>query len=251
MELVELQQSAQEVRRVIADAFWYPTVVLVLALAVLLFIVGFVAQAFGEMMREFQLSLPVMTRLVLWWGDTGIWLFGVAVLLVIVLAASFRIMAESAGWHRLLGTMPLFGAVWQASGIAQWMGLLRVLLKYGMTLPEALRLAGHGASNSAVADCSRRLADGVVRGRLLSQMMLTQPALPATLIPLVQWGEQSGALGESFQLGQQMFEERARIRAAMIQAVLPPLLFIFIGCMVIFVVIALFMPMVDLISKLS
>jgi type II secretory pathway component PulF len=82
-------------------------------------------------------------------------------------------------------------------------------------------------------------------------MVLSQPALPATLVPLVQWGEQAESLRDACELGQEMFEERARARAGMIQAVLPPLLFICVGCMVIFIVVGLFLPLINLISKLS
>jgi type II secretory pathway component PulF len=251
MDMIELQQSSRELRRVIADAFWYPLVVLVLALGLLLFFGAFVTRSFQVMFADFGLSLPLITELVLWWGGTGIWLVLVIAAVAVVLFVVYRGVAGRASWQRLLGTMPVLGPVWQASGVAQWMGLLRVLLTHGVTLPDALRLAGHGAHNAAIGQTSLRLADGVVRGRPLSQLLMSQPALPATLVPLVQWGEQAESLRDAFQLGQDMFEERARARAGMIQAILPPLLFIGVGCMVIFIVVGLFMPLINLISQLS
>ena len=55
-------------------------------------------------------------------------------------------------------------------------------------------LAGHGMRNAHIGHVSLRLADGVARGRQLSQLMFSHRELPSTLIPLVEWGEQSGAL---------------------------------------------------------
>ena len=68
---------------------------------------------------------------------------------------------------------------------------------------------------------------------------------------MIEWGEQSGKLPDSFRVGQEMFEKRARMRALMLQAVLPPLLFLVVGSVIQFIVVAQFAPMINLISALS
>ena len=70
-------------------------------------------------------------------------------------------------------------------------------------------------------------------------------------IPLVEWGEKSNQLSDSFHVGHEMLEKRARMRAMLLQAIVPPLLFLFLGAVLLFLVVALFAPMIDLISKLS
>ncbi len=82
-------------------------------------------------------------------------------------------------------------------------------------------------------------------------MLFTTPQLPAALVPMVEWGEKTGNLPESFRVGQEMLSKRARMRALLLQSILPPILFICIGCAILFVVMGLFMPLIDLISKLS
>ena len=162
-----------------------------------------------------------------------------------------RLIAGRARWQHLISTLPLFGALWQSTAVAEWSGLMSILLKHQISLPDALRLAGHGIQNAHIGGISLRLADGVARGRLLSQMMYTFRAIPASLIPLVEWGEQSGALSESFRVGREMFEKRVGTRAALINFLVPPLLFLWIGCTVLFMVVATFGPMVSLVSNLS
>ncbi|MHB8969845.1 MAG: type II secretion system F family protein [Pirellulaceae bacterium] len=250
-DLVEQQQSLQGIRRGIFDGLVYPLIVLMMAVAVLLLAGYFATEFVGDTMKGFGLRLPMATQLLLWWRETGWRFLGPAILGFLFVAAMYRLIAGRARWQHLLSTLPLFGAMWQSTAVAEWSGLLSVLLKHQIPLPEALRLAGHGMENSHLGGISLRLADGVARGRLLSQMMVTFRAIPASLIPLVEWGEQSGTLSESFHVGREMFEKRVSTRAALINFLVPPLLFLWIGCTVLFVVVATFGPMVSLMTMLS
>jgi type II secretory pathway component PulF len=250
-DLVEQQQSLQTIRRGILDGLLYPLIVLVMAMAVLLLVGYFATEFICETMNGFGLVLPMATQLLLWWRETGWLILGPAILGFVVVAVACRWIFGRARSQHVLSTMPLFGSMWHSTAVAEWSGLLSILLKHQVPLPDALRLAGHGIQNSHIGGISLRLADGVARGRLLSQMMVTFRAIPSSLIPLVEWGEQSGALGESFRVGREMFERRVRMRAALIQFIVPPLLFIWIGCTVLFVVVAVCIPMVSLLGALS
>ncbi len=251
MDLVEQQQSVRSLRRDVLGGLLYPLVVVVLAVALLLVVIHFVIGPIGQMFDEFALTLPKATQLVFWWRDTGWRILGTAILGFLALVILYRLLAGRARWQRLISTMPLFGGLSQATAIAEWTGLLNVLLKHEVPLPDALRLAGHGMRNAYIGGVSLRLADGVARGRSLSQMMFSFRSLPSSLIPLLEWGEQSGTLSESFGVGREMFEKRAGMCAGLIQFIIPPLLFIWVGCTVSFVVAVTFLPLVNLISNLS
>ena len=194
MDLVEQQQSVRSLRREILGGLLYPLIVVVLAMAVLLFVSYFVTGPISQMIEEFALRLPMATQLVFWWRDTGWRILGPAMLGFLTVVSLYRLIAGRARWQRLISTMPLFGGLSQATAIAEWPGLLNVLLKHEVPLPDALRLAGHGMRNAYIGGVSLRLADGVARGRSLSQMMFTFRAIPSSLIPLLEWGEQSGTL---------------------------------------------------------
>jgi len=250
-ELVEQQQAMRSVRYSTRSGFSYVLFVLIFALAVLTFIGYYVTGVIGNLLQDFDLRLPLVTQLLFWWRDYGALLAGCAVLAIGLLAVMYRVIAGRARWERLLITVPLFGAMWQSTAVADWSGLLSVLLRHEIPLPDALRMAGHGIHNAHVGSVSLRLADGVARGRQLSQLMFSQRAIPSSLIPLVEWGEQSGALSESFRVGREMYGKRAVMRAALIQAVIPPLAMVSIGCVVLFVVFGLYAPMLNLISALS
>ena len=74
------------------------------------------------MFADFGLKLPAVTELLFWWHDHGLFIVGYAVLVVIVLAVMYRILAGRARWQRLMSTLPLFGALWQSTASGRVVG---------------------------------------------------------------------------------------------------------------------------------
>jgi len=250
-ELVEHQRSARALRRDIAGGFAYPLVVACLATVVLLFIVTFAAGSYGQLFYEFQCELPLLTILFFWWRHIGLWLIAGVIIIGLIAVAVVRVRQGRAGWLRLVATIPLFGPLWRWSGFAEWASLLSVLTRNQIPLPEALRLSGDGLSNEHVGEVSHRLADGAENGQAVWRLLSTSREAPNSLIPLLRWGEEKGILAEAFGTGRQMLEARVRTRSLLLQSILPPILFIAIGCCVLFVVGALFVPLVTLVECLS
>lgn len=250
-EFIEHRRAARSVRASIRAAIAYPLVVLGLALGVLLFVATLAMGPFGEMFRGFGLKLPLATEALFWFRRTGFWwlLGGTAVLLLAV--AAYRLRYGRARFVRLLSTMPIFGPLWHWTAIAEWASLMGVLSKYQVPLPESLRLAADGVANPHVSQLSLRLAEGVAKGRRLSQVLASMREFPASLVPLLRWGEDAGALAEAFAIGHELFSKRVRLRSVFLNAILPPLVFITLGCLIVSVVLALFSPMVSLIGGLS
>lgn len=251
VELADQQRAARDLRQSVVGGFAYPLVVVCLATILLLSILFFVAGTYQQMFEDFQFNLPVLTMVLFWWRDVGVWLvFGVVVLGLLAIAV-IRLRQGRAGWLRLVATIPLFGPLWHWSGFAEWLGLLSVLVRNQIPLPEALRLAGDGVSNDHVGGISRWLADGAEEGQTVWQMLSTTRRAPNSLIPLVRWGEEKGSLTDAFCTGREMFEARVRVRSLLLQTILPPILFVTIACCAVFVVSSLFLPMATMIQGLS
>jgi type II secretory pathway component PulF len=211
----------------------------------------FVVATYQEMFEEFQLNLPLLTLVLFWWRDIGLWLIVGIIALGVIAVAAIRLRQGRAGWLRLVATIPLFGPLWHWSGFAEWLGLLSVLVRNQIPLPEALRLAGDGVSNDHVGGISHWLADGAEEGQTVWQMLSTTRRAPSSLIPLVRWGEEKGSLPDAFCTGREMFESRVRVRSLLLQTILPPILFVAIACCAAFIVIGLFMPLNSMIQGMN
>lgn len=250
-ELLEHQRSSRTLRRSIMRGFAYPIFVACLAVLVLLFVVYGISDIYIDMFKGFGLQLPISTRLLIWWRDYGavnavVLLSGCTVVSVIL-----RLVLRRATWSRFVAGVPVFGPLSYWSGLAEWCSLLGVLIKNQVALPEALRLSATGISNAYVAQIAENLASQSSAGCPLTELLADERPLPRSLVPLVRWGERVGLLHEAFETAHELFDRRVKVRALMLQSILPPILFILIACGVVMVIGALFAPMTSMISGLS
>jgi len=250
-ELVQQHRNTNALRRDVCQGLAYPLLVAGLAVGVLFLIVLFVAGGFERIFVDFGVALPMVTQAFFWWRGQGLWLLPLLVAALVIAAALARWRLGPAGWQRWLSSTPVVGPLWHWLGLLEWIGLLRVLVQHGVTLLEALRLSANAVSDANVGRLSLSLAEGIARGRSLSQMIASQRQLPASLVPLVRWGEQAGGLGESLGMGSEMLEDRVRMRSLWLRTALPPIVFIAIACCVLLLVTALMLPMASLLQNLT
>jgi type II secretory pathway component PulF len=250
-ELIAQFRTTRSLRRGIAGVFAYPAFIAASSLAVLTFVFAYLTPAFERIFLDFGLRLPLLTEVLLWFRHTGVWIVLGLITASVVLAMVYRLVGGRERWQRQIATFPLLGPLWYWLAIAEWSGLVAVLVRYQVTLPDALRLAADGVRNAYVGHLSLQLAEGVSAGKTLSQSMSAQRGMPRSIVPLIRWGEQTGTLADALSAGSDMFQNRVRRRSLLLQLSLPPALFIVIACSVLFIVTSLFLPLFTLIQALS
>lgn len=251
LELVDHQRRMRELTRSLRSALAYPTLLLILTLVLGWFLDQAFVGPMVAMLTSFRLKVPAATAVVMWAHECGIaWLF-LAGLASIIGLVFFRLTAFGARSQRVLATVPLIGALWHWSGVAELTRLLAVLLEQDVPLPEALQLAAAGVRDANLREFSGQLAQGVQQGRSLTALLATTHRLPASLGPVLAWGERSGQLAEAFRVAGDMFEGRVRLRAELLRSILPFVLFVGIGMLAVFALVALYIPMISLIQGLS
>ncbi|MBN1852961.1 MAG: type II secretion system F family protein [Pirellulales bacterium] len=251
-ELVENYRNLRGIRRNLWKGLAYPFVVAVLALVILFFIVMFVAGGFEQILVEFDAELPLITELFFQWRRIGFLLVPGVLVALIAAVILIRWRLGKAGWQSWMACTPVIGPLWHWTALLEWIGLLRVLILYRIPLHDALRLSANGISNLNIGQLSQSIAEGVARGRKLSQMIATQHQIPASFVPIIRWGEEVNGLAESLGMGRAMLEERVRMRSLWLRVALPPILFIAIGCCLLLVVGGgMLLPLISIVSKLS
>lgn len=251
LDLVAYQRTARSLRSSLWQSLAYPLTVAALA-AILLGFLGFwISYVFEHMFVEFGLMLPLATRQIFWWRDQGVWWLLAMAALLAALAVLYRRMRGRAAWTALISTFPLLGPLVAARGWAEWFGLMSILIKNQVGLSDALLWTGDGVSNAWVAQQSRRWAESATAGQLVATALGSDDDFPSGLAPLIQWGEKHGSLDQAFATGRDILERRVRLRTELLRAILPPFLFVGIGCCVLLLVSGLLMPLVGLISSLS
>jgi type IV pilus assembly protein PilC len=244
IDLVEHRRFLREQWRMVTSALAYPTVLLVLALGIFLLFASLLAPAMRSMFIDFDFELPVISRWLLWVGEWGTTLFlgalaGAAIAVIIA-----RLAMGAARWRWLVAQIPLFGPLWHWTAVAEMCRLLSALVKRSVPVPESLRLTADGMSDANVAAACRELAAGVDEGRELAMLVVLSSRLPASMAPLVRWGDVTGQLGEALDAAAEMFEGRVRMRAALLRSVLPPFVFIAAAAMAVALFLGFLGPMI-------
>jgi type II secretory pathway component PulF len=250
IEWVECRRAVQQNWRSVVAALLYPAVLLALLLVVVGFLDAMLVGPLLEMYEDFQITLPTSTRMLAWLHQRFLPAVvggGAAMLGVLLL---LRLLAGASRWRRALTTVPLFGMLWYWTGVMEWSRLLAVLIRRQLPLPEALQLAADGVQDANMREISRRLAVGVEQGEPLAELIDATYRLPATLVPLVRWGERTGRLAEAFGVVGQMYEGRCRMRADLLATLLPTLVFVLVATVIPLFLVGLYMPMVALIQGL-
>ncbi len=251
LDVVEHDLASRETLRTVRMSLAYPLALLAFAYACFLFVLFALVGRFAELINEFELDLPRWTTLLFQIYDYRWWLVIVPCGLAILVGLVLPLCLGAVRWNRLLATVPFAGPMWHWCGVAQATRALAYLIDQQMPLAHALRASGSGLRDANVAETWQQLAQQVEAGQTLSYAIGQTYRLPASLVPLVQWGERTGALGEALRGASDYLEGRVRLRAEMLRVVLPPLLFILIGSGALFVVVSLLAPLITLIQYLS
>ncbi|MBC8874037.1 MAG: type II secretion system F family protein [Planctomycetes bacterium] len=245
-EMADHQRTVHELWRSVRSALAYPAILLTFAAVLVLWMDIFVVSEFIQMFEEFELDLPPATEAVVEFHHSGIWWLCMPVVGVLVALVLFRLFGGAVRWRRMLATVPLIGPLWHWTGVCELARLLAVLLEQGVPVPEALRLAADGVHDANMRQVGLWLADGTQQGQPLSTLLESTYRLPATLRPIVRWGERTGELGEAFRVAGAMYAKRVQVRADLVRGVIPPTVYVFVAVTIGFVAIALFLPLVPM-----
>jgi type IV pilus assembly protein PilC len=244
-----------DLRQRVRSAFVYPVVVVVLAAAVVAFLLAFVIPVFAQVYRGSGMQLPSVTNSLItvsgffanfWWA------IGFA---LIVLVSGVRAWARSERGRpkadALKLRLPLFGRLLHKVSVARAVRVLGTMVSSGVPLVQALEEAGRVAGNLVVATALKRCIVRVTEGDKLAQAMVSSGQFPPMVIQMVAAGEESGDVGGMMNKVADFFDRDIEYSVKRLTTLLDPLLTILLGAIVGFVAIAMYLPIFNLTAMLK
>ena len=246
-------EKEDALRRQVRSAMVYPAVVVSVALVVMIVLVVYIVPVFAGVLKQFatnasQASLPTMTQITvdISHAVTGYWY--ALILGAGVIAFSFRRWKKSENgrgqWDALRLRIPFkIGDIVQKISIARWARTFSALTSAGVPLIEALDITGKSAGNVVVADVMASVIDSVKRGGTISEPLKQSSVFPMMVSQMVAVGETTGELDKMLAKIADFYEERVAASVKALTSIIEPVMIIFIGGMVGFIVIAMYMPL--------
>ncbi|MDY0136846.1 MAG: type II secretion system inner membrane protein GspF [Thiomicrospira sp.] len=244
--LADTIEQQERLSAKIKSALIYPMLMVVVALAIVFFLMLYVVPKVVSVFDNMSQALPPLTQGLL--SVSGFFQQYAGVLFVALLVAlvlfkwALREARWRRRWHRLLLALPLLNRFLVHSEVARWSRTLGVLIASGVPARSALHISAQVVSLLPLRDQVEAVENAVRRGESLSQAMQQTGVFPPLLLNLVQTGEHSGRLDQMLLKAALHYEHRIEAGSATLVSVIEPILIIVMGAVVLTIVLAIMLP---------
>lgn len=255
--LAEFQEKAQKIRNKVVAAMVYPVIVLVLALAILTFLMIFIVPRFEAIFHDMlgDKPLPAITLFII--GLSGFmqnhWaiLLGLLLGIIILYKLVARTRAGRTGLDRVKLRAPLFGDLIRKTSISRFSRTLGTLVTSGVPILHALTITRETAGNLVIARAISQVHDSVKEGESIVHPLEASGAFPPMVISMIDVGEETGQLPEMLLKIAEVYDDEVDNSVAALTSLLEPIMIVLLALIVGTIVIALFMPLISIISGLQ
>ena len=255
--LAEFQEKAQKIKNKVVAAMAYPVIVLIIALAIMLFLLAFIVPKFEQIFKDMlgNKPLPALTQAVIDASNLvkGNWYYLLAGAVVIIVI--YRFIAQSPGGRvmidRIKLRLPLLGDLSRKSAISRFSRTLGTLVTSGVPILQALNITRDTAGNAIVADAVTKVHDAVKEGESIVQPLEASGVFPPMVISMVDVGEETGQLPEMLMKIAEVYDDEVDNAVEGLTSLLEPIMIVLLALIVGTIVIALFMPLISIIQNMQ
>jgi type IV pilus assembly protein PilC len=245
-------EKNMKLKRQLRGAMVYPSSVLIVFVAVLCVLLGFVIPSFKEMFKEFgsKTELPGITKMVIFASE--FFVHNILYVLVLAIGAGFGISQfyKTANGKRFIHKMmlkaPIMGPTLRTIAVARFTRTLGTLLSSGVPILDALDIVAKTAGNVVVEEGIMFTRARISEGKNMAEPLLSTGVFPPMVVQMVGVGEQTGALDQMLNKIADFYEEEVDVAVAALTSLIEPVMMVGIGGTVGVVLIAMYMPIFSL-----
>ncbi len=285
--LAEFQERSQTLKRKIKGAMVYPVVVISVAVGILTFIMIKIVPSFVKIFDDFDTALPPMTIVLINISNAAVnfWYLipGIPISFILFIKLLKKFKHGRVGWDMFALKMPIFGALVEKNILARTTRTLGTLVTSGVPILEALNITRETSGNAVFEHMFSKVSESIRDGESIAKpmkeyskmqfhpmaavfwfifcggpigLLLYMSKMQARVVDdltvnMVDVGEETGELDTMLYKVADTYDEEVAVITESLVSLMEPLLIIFLGGAVGFIVIALFMPLVKLITDLS
>ena len=259
--LAEYQEKANRLRGKVVSAMVYPIIILVISVGILVFLMLAIVPKFKEMFEGQNMELPALSQFVFNFSDYCI---HDDIIPVVPNAFVFIVLLVAAGigvgfWKKtpkgarvmdqFMLKIPKLGHLNKVSAVTRFSRTFGTLVASGVPILQALLITRDTAGNVIVADAITKIHDSVREGESIVTPMSACEVFPPMMISMVDVGEETGQLPDMLLKVAEVYDEEVDNAVSALTAMLEPLMIVFLAVVVGGIVLAMFMPMMEIIKN--
>ncbi len=259
--LAEYHEKANKLRSKVVSAMIYPLVILVIAVGILIFLMLSIVPKFKETFASQNMELPAISEFVFNFSDNCMADSVIPTIpnAFVGLLIIFGIVAALVAWKRtpkgarsvdaMLLKLPKLGQLTRVSSVARFSRTFGTLVASGVPILQALIITRDTAGNMIVSDAVMKVHDAVREGESIVTPLSACNVFPPMMISMVDVGEETGRLPEMLIKVAEVYDEEVDNAVTALTAMLEPLMIVFLAVIVGGIVMAMFMPMMEIIKN--
>jgi type IV pilus assembly protein PilC len=252
LRLAVFIEKNDQLMRKVKGAMVYPLVIMSVAAVAISALLFFVIPTFEKMFKEAGVPLPLMTQIVIslsaflqaYWWAMGIGGF-----------VGFRVFKQ---WHktpagtmavdRLMLKLPILGDVVRKSAVSRFTRTLGTLISSGVSILEGLEITAKTSGNRVIHDAIMESRASIAGGDTISAPLKKSKVFPPMVISMINVGEQTGGLDEMLTKIADFYDDEVDAAVGGLMAMMEPLMIVFLGIVVGGMVVAMYLPIFDMVS---
>ncbi len=253
--LADFREKIERLVRKIINAMIYPTVVAIVAIGILIGLIIFVIPNFAKIFEELNLELPAPTKLLITFSTIlkNQWVF------IPSLPFGAFILYKLAGRIRKIRLLidkskfrlPIFGTIINKSTVSRFTRTLATLTSSGVPILDALNNVKEATGNTAMAHAIHHIHDSIRSGESITKPLRASKICNEMVVNMVEVGEETGELDKMLTKVADNYDDEVDRAVEAMVSLIEPIMIVFLGGSVGFIVIAMFVPLIKLMQGLG
>jgi type IV pilus assembly protein PilC len=253
--LADYMERREALKRKVRGALFYPVFVIVLATAIVLFLLMYVVPTFAEIFTEMDVELPWMTRFLMDAGDFLLFeywklLLGISST-VIVLKVLRKIKFVNSMTDRIVLKIPMVGDLITKVAVARFSRTLGTLITSGVPILQSLKITKETIGNEVIENAIQKVHDSIKDGDTIAAPLEETKVFPPMVVNMIDVGEETGALDAMLIKIADIYDAEVEAAVEAMLRLMEPALIVFLGGIIGFIVISLYLPLFALADELS
>jgi type IV pilus assembly protein PilC len=255
MRLATFMEKNDALIRKVKGAMIYPAVITSVAAIAIIVLLLFVIPVFEKMFASVGMALPLPTRVVIGMSKflTGYWWAVLATIVGSVWSLK-KYYATSDGKlaiDRLMLKMPVLGDVLRKSAVSRFTRTLGTLIASGVSILDGLEITAKTAGNRVISDAIMESRSSIAGGETIAAPLQKSQVFPAMVISMIAVGEQTGGLDEMLSKIADFYDEEVDAAVSNLLSLMEPVMIVFLGIVVGGMVVAMYLPIFDMINAVQ
>lgn len=250
IKLAEQFEKDVKLKSKIKSAMTYPIVLMFLAVGVVIILVVKVIPIFLTLLEEGGSELPAPTKILVAFSNilTSYWYLILVGIGIIALLIKGYVSSDSGmrQWHKFKLNLPLIGKLNEKIIAVRFTRTLSTMLSSGMSMMQALEIVTKVVNNKIVMEQLIATKEDIRTGMSLSESLKNVSAMPPMVYSMIGIGEESGTIEEMMEKAAEYYDDEVENSIQKLVSLMEPMLIVFMGAVVGFIVISMMLPIFDL-----